>query len=317
MKLTAQNDTVLLISFSGRTQELILLLPHLPPSVPVIAITSHLHPSTCPILSFHSSDMAISLPAPIHEDEESSFGLSAPTSSTTVALALGDALALATARRLHTSPDRGPAEVFKSFHPGGAIGAATAAAAAATTPISMMSTPSFTSVPSDYLSRQTDDGSQGQRQQRQQRQQDLLSKHLVPLDKIPTASATANPGQELRLLDILLTAIHNPDAKSWVSISSFTSSSSSSLTLIPPRHMRTLSAPQNMDKTISSISVSGLPFAVSQDHFLCVPVSTPLDEVRRIISESKYTTESAVSVVAGVDESNPHVCLGVIDVEEL
>lgn len=304
---------MLLISFSGRTQELILLLPHLPPTVLVIAITSHLHPSTCPILSFHSSDMAIALPAPIHEDEESSFGLSAPTSSTTVALALGDALALATARRLHTSPDRGPAEVFKSFHPGGAIGAATAAAAAAaTTPMSMMSTPSFTSVPSDYLSRQTDDGSQGQRQQRQQ---DLLSNHLVPLDKIPTASATATPGQELRLLDILLTAIHNPDAKSWVSIPSSTSPSST-LTLIPPRHMRTLSAPQNMDKTISSISASGLHFAVSQDHFLCIPASTPLDEVRRIISE-KYTSDSAVSVVAGVDESNLHVCLGVLDVEEL
>jgi len=39
-----------------------------------------------------------------------------------VALALGDALALAVARRLHNLPGKGPTEVFHSFHPGGAIG---------------------------------------------------------------------------------------------------------------------------------------------------------------------------------------------------
>ncbi|KAL8936612.1 MAG: hypothetical protein Q9216_004841 [Gyalolechia sp. 2 TL-2023] len=45
--------------------------------------------------------------------------LYAPTSSTTTALALTDALALALARRLHTSP----LAVFHKHHPGGAIGA--------------------------------------------------------------------------------------------------------------------------------------------------------------------------------------------------
>ncbi|KAI4179692.1 MAG: hypothetical protein L6R41_007688 [Letrouitia leprolyta] len=47
------------------------------------------------------------------------FGTPAPTSSTTTALALTDALALALAQRLHASP----MAVFHKYHPGGAIGA--------------------------------------------------------------------------------------------------------------------------------------------------------------------------------------------------
>lgn len=244
--------------------------------------------------------MAISLPAPIHEDEESSFGLSAPTSSTTVALALGDALALATAQRLHNSPDRGPAEVFKSFHPGGAIGAATAAAAAATTtPMSMLSTSPLTlTTSSDYLqARQSDDGSQ--------KQQDLVSSRFIPLNKIPTVS-----GHEVRLLDILLAAVQDPDAKSWVSISSHSSTTS----LILPRHLRSLTTSHNVDITISALSASGVFVSVPQEQFLCVPASSTLDEVRRLVSESNSDT---ITVIAGVDESNPDVILGVMDVEEL
>ena len=41
-----------------------------------------------------------------------------------MALAIGDALALAVAERLHTAPGKSPSEVFLSHHPGGAIGAA-------------------------------------------------------------------------------------------------------------------------------------------------------------------------------------------------
>lgn len=299
----------MLISFSGRTQELLLLLPHIPPTVPVIAITSHVHSSTCPILSFHSSDMAIALPAPIHEDEESSIGVSAPTSSTTVALSLGDALALATAQRLHTTPGRGPAEVFKSFHPGGAIGAATAAAAAATTPMSMVSTTSsLTSIPpADYLQSQHKDSHNSQ----QNEQQEPISKYLIPLEKIPTVSATSEH-HETRLLDVILTAIQNPDAKSWVSISS--SSSSSEYALIPPRHIHSLAANHDVDMAISSILTLGLSFAVSQDQFLCVPASSTVDEVRKLLSD---TQSSSTTIIAGMDDSNSSVCVGVMDVQDL
>lgn len=114
-----------MITFSGRTPELKLLLPHIPTSIPLIVLTSHLVPSTCPLIA--TRENSILLPAPIHEPENVSFGLSAPTTSTTVALALGDALSLSVAERLHTIPGRSPADVFRSYHPGGAIGVDAAA----------------------------------------------------------------------------------------------------------------------------------------------------------------------------------------------
>ncbi|KAI9675146.1 MAG: hypothetical protein M1829_003506 [Trizodia sp. TS-e1964] len=117
-----KNDTILLITFSGRTPELCALIPHLPPTVSLIALTAHDSPANSPLT--RSRPDSILLPAPIHESEESSFGMSAPTTSTTVAMALGDALAVAIARKIHTVEGRGPREVFKSFHPGGAIGMA-------------------------------------------------------------------------------------------------------------------------------------------------------------------------------------------------
>lgn len=296
----------MVISFSGRTQELKLVLPHIPPTVPVIAITSHLHPS---ILSYNTSDIAIGLPAPVHEDEGSSFGVNAPTSSTTVALCLGDALALSTARRLHTSPTRGPAEVFKSFHPGGAIGASTAAAAAAaagtataTTPMSMESSLSFSS-PGEYL--------QGQQEQ-QQGQQDLLASHLLPLEKIPVVSPSGTDS-EVRLLDAVLAAVQSPEAKSWVSLPS--SSSPLSLALISPRNLRALSASMDVETTIAEIATAGLPVTIPEEAFLPVPVSTPVDEVRRLVNERKlFGISAAATIVAGVDGE---VCMGVVDGEDL
>jgi D-arabinose 5-phosphate isomerase GutQ len=111
-------DAILLITYSGRTPELLQLLPHFNPSLPLLIITSHTHPSTCMI--FDQRPDAILLPAPIHESELRSFGVSAPTTSTTIALALGDALAVTISREIH--PD--VSEVFLRNHPGGAIGQA-------------------------------------------------------------------------------------------------------------------------------------------------------------------------------------------------
>lgn len=110
---------MLLVTFSGRTPELLSLVPHLPPSLPLLVVTSHTHASNCPLFFSRPPPLSILLPAPIHVSETQSFGLPAPTSSTTAALALTDALALALARRLH--PD--PKAVFHAHHPGGAIGA--------------------------------------------------------------------------------------------------------------------------------------------------------------------------------------------------
>lgn len=118
-----KNDTFLLLTFSGRTPELLSLMPHLSLSLPLIVLTSHTHPSTCPLFSARPAHLSILLPAPIPTSEVQSFGLPAPTTSTTTALALTDALALACARRLHPSP----ATVFLANHPGGAIGASISA----------------------------------------------------------------------------------------------------------------------------------------------------------------------------------------------
>jgi len=117
-QIDARRDTLLLITFSGKTPELLILLPHLAKSLPLILITSHTHPHTCEIVR-HRPD-TILLPAPVHEPETTSFGVSAPTTSTTVALAVGDALAIVASQELHPSV----ASVFAKNHPGGAIGAA-------------------------------------------------------------------------------------------------------------------------------------------------------------------------------------------------
>jgi D-arabinose 5-phosphate isomerase GutQ len=105
------------ISYSGKTPELMAVLEHVPLSTPVLAITSHTRPRDCPLLRERPD--GILLPAPIHELEEVSFGVCAPTTSTTVAIAVGDMLALTLADALHAHRKK---DVFRKNHPGGAIG---------------------------------------------------------------------------------------------------------------------------------------------------------------------------------------------------
>jgi D-arabinose 5-phosphate isomerase GutQ len=112
-----KHDAVLFITFSGKTAELLALLPHVDPFLPVIVLTAHSQPADCELVRKRPG--AILLPAPIHESETISFGVSAPTTSTTVALALGDALAVVVSQELHASVS----SVFARNHPGGAIGA--------------------------------------------------------------------------------------------------------------------------------------------------------------------------------------------------
>lgn len=117
-----QRDTILFISYSGTTPELLLLIPYISPEIPRIAITAHRAPDTCPLLV--GTTNGILLPARIHEAEEISFGVRAPTTSTTVAICIGDALALAVAERLYDGREA-MKSTFNRNHPGGSIGAAT------------------------------------------------------------------------------------------------------------------------------------------------------------------------------------------------
>ena len=103
------DDVVVMLSNSGETDELVLLLPHLKrQGAAIIALTGNEQSSLAQGADVHL-DAAV-------DTEACPLGL-APTASTTAALALGDALALALldARGFST-------EDFARSHPGGALG---------------------------------------------------------------------------------------------------------------------------------------------------------------------------------------------------
>jgi arabinose-5-phosphate isomerase len=103
-------DAVLALSNSGETAELADLIAHTRRfGIPLVAITSR--PASA---LAEAADVALILPA---AREACPMGL-APTTSTTMQLALGDALAVA----LLTRRGFGAAD-FRSFHPGGRLGA--------------------------------------------------------------------------------------------------------------------------------------------------------------------------------------------------
>jgi arabinose-5-phosphate isomerase len=103
------DDVVLMLSNSGETDELVLLLPHLKrQGAKVVAITGNESSSLAQSADAHL-DAAV-------DAEACPLGL-APTASTTAALALGDALALALLDARGFS-----VEDFARSHPGGALG---------------------------------------------------------------------------------------------------------------------------------------------------------------------------------------------------
>ncbi|MGI3186848.1 KpsF/GutQ family sugar-phosphate isomerase [Nioella aestuarii] len=108
-------DLCILISNSGETSELGDIVAHVARfSIPMIGISKN-PDSTL----MKAADMQLVLP---NEPEACIIGM-APTTSTTLALALGDALAVAVMER------RGfVAENFRTFHPGGKLGAQLATA---------------------------------------------------------------------------------------------------------------------------------------------------------------------------------------------
>ncbi|EEP76429.1 predicted protein [Uncinocarpus reesii 1704] len=270
------NDTLLFITFSGKTSELLVLLPHLPPTLPVIAITSHMQPSSCALLSDSDIRDTILLPAPVHEREEVSFGLPAPTTSTTVALALGDALALAIARKLHTVPGRGPAEVFKGFHPGGAIGAAFASSSSPSPSV----TPSLSSVSSTATSLSSATSNAGPTQANclnplpQSSHQKLISSLATPYSSIPIISYHTVPYSEIRIADALAAAVRCPEAAFWV--------------LVTPSHLLTPRVLRRLAKTRDPGVKFGDFESESHDLFrknwIHVPKSSTIADVRQILN---------------------------------
>ncbi|KAJ6191936.1 hypothetical protein J3E72DRAFT_380328 [Bipolaris maydis] len=131
-------DVLLFVSSSGGTGELLNVLPHVASQVPIIALTGHADASACPLLvgrKLFDPDLGkneeqggghkdgkgigILLPTPVHESEEQSFGVGAPTTSTIVTMAVGDMLAVAVSEKIYGAEK---AHVFQRNHPGGVLG---------------------------------------------------------------------------------------------------------------------------------------------------------------------------------------------------
>ncbi len=107
--MVARGDVLLAISYSGRSDELLTLIPAIRGwGVPVIALTGS-------VQSYLALNSDVVLDAAV-EREACPLNL-APTSSTTAALALGDALAVALMEKRGFAPAD-----FLRFHPGGTLG---------------------------------------------------------------------------------------------------------------------------------------------------------------------------------------------------
>jgi len=102
-------DLVLAISYSGESEELIKILPHIKRfDIPLIAMAGK---DDSTLAKYGDVFLSIQV-----EKEACPLG-AAPTSSTTLTLALGDALAVALMKKRNFK-----AEDFASFHPGGTLG---------------------------------------------------------------------------------------------------------------------------------------------------------------------------------------------------
>jgi hypothetical protein len=136
---------------------------------------------------------------------------------------------------------------------------------------------------------------------------------LVPLDQIPTASAfSSQTASDVRLLDVLLTAIQHPNAKSWV----FLSTSE----LVPPRRIRSLiSRNTDVDLRVSDVVAqdSGQPLAVPRANWFLVAESTPLTELRRLASTSRDGPDPISVIAVMKDITSPTSCIGVMEAEDL
>ncbi len=109
MGMLTRGDVALILSNSGETKEVLLLLPILEQmKIPVIAITGNPQSSLAVFSNYH-----LSVP---EEEVACPLGL-APMSSTTAMLALGDAFAAAIFEQRGFS-----SEQFARSHPGGALG---------------------------------------------------------------------------------------------------------------------------------------------------------------------------------------------------
>lgn len=324
------DDTILLITYSGRTPELLALLPHLDASLPLILLTAHTRPDTCELLTtarrhpsrscYAEAGDVILLPAPVHETEFISFGVAAPTSSTTAALAVGDALAIVAAQELYgrSAPvsdgfGGGVGAVFSMNHPGGAIGATSRRETSVSSSDSLYSS---TSASSSSPSLTPPSTSSSRAKRRNNRDSTSASRHhhhrgrektrhlAIPWSDIPTVTS---PGVAVKGADVLCAAYAS--ASGWVRLSPDD--------VVPPSRARRL-RPQDMDRPVGELT----DLTVRRADFIAVAADTSLRRAAEWISgiganvrEAEGDEGCTLGVVIGVVEGGE--CIGVLEADEL
>ncbi|KAK6459337.1 Polysialic acid capsule expression protein [Scheffersomyces xylosifermentans] len=116
--INESKDCLILLTASGNTSELLQLLPHLSPSLPIILLTCNRDSK----LSNHPQVNSLLYAAlPSYLNEETIHGLPAPTVSTTLSLILADATILALSEMIEDDLLKRKKQ-FSMKHPGGSIG---------------------------------------------------------------------------------------------------------------------------------------------------------------------------------------------------
>jgi arabinose-5-phosphate isomerase len=109
MGMLARGDAMMAVSYGGETEEIVRLLEALKRlEMPMVTLTGNIHSTLA-----EASDVVLDVSV---KEEACTMNL-APTASTTVAMAVGDALAISLLERRGFRPDD-----FAALHPGGSLG---------------------------------------------------------------------------------------------------------------------------------------------------------------------------------------------------
>ncbi|KAK6382260.1 hypothetical protein LTS17_004147 [Exophiala oligosperma] len=302
------SDTIIMVTFSGKTPELLSLLPHIDPSIPLIVMSGHLTEQTCPILC-HPARMNsknILVPTVIHESETASFGVSAPTTSTTITLAIGDSLALAVADDLHSAAGLQTPAIFAANHPGGAIGQAQLDFSGQQPTTTAAGGGGGVSSNDHGVARTT-----------AVQPEPLMSDIATTVSHIPIATPRGGGGgpadddNKLLCFDVLLAAVRSP--RGFVRTS--------------PHHMIGPRRIQNLPAGGSGVAVADLadrlgPVVIEKTDWISVLGSTTVDECRRWIHQMRDEGTGRGreflrrGTLLGVVDQNNEVT-GIVEIEEM
>ncbi|OBA23417.1 SIS domain-containing protein [Metschnikowia bicuspidata var. bicuspidata NRRL YB-4993] len=116
--LLRENDCIIFFTASGNTPELLQLLPHISPNIPIVLLTCS---KESKLASHPQITSLLYAELPEHLKETVIHGLPAPTVSATLSLVLADAVSLALGEMVEVDHMKRK-KTFSMKHPGGSIG---------------------------------------------------------------------------------------------------------------------------------------------------------------------------------------------------